>query len=277
MIKSIKANKCFDINSGRLNYLGGITRDTNIQHLNSLFEKGIEFSPGNNIIIGANGAGKTTLLNLIRYVTFCKESFIPELDITDLSTKFEPEYNKYIYENINVKADYDMPIYNLFQMSAESNVDENMAFKDTNAAMQFMDLKSKSRGQNIMGDISQLLHMMFDTCDYQLVSDLVSKYVTDAKKYGIFSDIVDNFDNYYKKNNESDSNVTILMDEPDQGLDIDNLEQVMGLLSYNKPDTQLITVVHNPILIYKLSKLSYVNIIEMTDGYLDKIKKFVEN
>ena len=29
--------------------------------------------------------------------------------------------------------------------------------------------------------------------------------------------------------------------------------------------TQLICVIHNPILIYKLSKLEYINFIELTD------------
>ena len=36
-------------------------------------------------------------------------------------------------------------------------------------------------------------------------------------------------------------------------------------------------VIHNPILIYKLSKCSHVNIIEMTDGYVEDVVKFVEN
>ena len=31
-------------------------------------------------------------------------------------------------------------------------------------------------------------------------------------------------------------------------------------------------VIHNPILIYKLSKLKHINIIELTDGYLEEIK-----
>ena len=37
--------------------------------------------------------------------------------------------------------------------------------------------------------------------------------------------------------------------------------------------TQLICVIHNPILIYKLSKLDYINFIELTEGYLNEIKE----
>ena len=36
--------------------------------------------------------------------------------------------------------------------------------------------------------------------------------------------------------------------------------------------TQLICAIHNPILIYKLSKLEHINFIEMTAGYLKEIK-----
>ena len=41
--------------------------------------------------------------------------------------------------------------------------------------------------------------------------------------------------------------------------------------------TQLICVIHNPILIYKLSQLDYINFIEMTNGYLDDIKSVFKN
>ena len=47
-------------------------------------------------------------------------------------------------------------------------------------------------------------------------------------------------------------------------------------LGNDKPQTQLIAVIHNPVLIYKLSKLDYVNIIEMSKDYLNKVKQFIE-
>lgn len=43
----------------------------------------------------------------------------------------------------------------------------------------------------------------------------------------------------------------------------------------HKPQTQIIAVIHNPALIYKLSKLDCVNFIEMTKGYLKKITGFM--
>ena len=49
-----------------------------------------------------------------------------------------------------------------------------------------------------------------------------------------------------------------------------------GILSHNHPQIQLIAVVHNIALIKKLSKLNYVNIIEMSENYLDKITNFIK-
>lgn len=67
------------------------------------------------------------------------------------------------------------------------------------------------------------------------------------------------------------------IDEPDKNLDISNIEELYGVLSYQKEMTQLICVIHNPILIYKLSKLDYINFIELTNGYLDSIKNIFNN
>lgn len=84
---------------------------------------------------------------------------------------------------------------------------------------------------------------------------------------------------YYKDNHvvlmEKDFEYTILMDEPDRNLDVDNIMDLYNVLSFHKPQTQIIAVIHNPALIYKLSKLDCVNFIEMTKGYLKKITGFM--
>ena len=66
---------------------------------------------------------------------------------------------------------------------------------------------------------------------------------------------------------------TILMDEPDRNLSLDNIGQIKSILSYHKPHTQIIAVVHNPLLIYALAKEDGVNFIEMSKGYIKKVKK----
>ena len=67
------------------------------------------------------------------------------------------------------------------------------------------------------------------------------------------------------------------MDEPDRNLDINRIKEVYNILSQEKENTQIIAVVHNPVLIYRLSKSKNVNIIEMTEGYVEDVVKFVEN
>lgn len=52
---------------------------------------------------------------------------------------------------------------------------------------------------------------------------------------------------------------------------------ILEMLLMLKPQTQIIAIVHNPVLIYKLSKLDCVNFIEMTEGYLNKTCTFVSN
>lgn len=61
----------------------------------------------------------------------------------------------------------------------------------------------------------------------------------------------------------------------DRNLDINNIMDLYKVLSFHKPQTQIIAVIHNPALIYKLSKLDCVNFIEMTKGYLKKITGFM--
>ena len=69
---------------------------------------------------------------------------------------------------------------------------------------------------------------------------------------------------------------TILMDEPDRNLSIYNISQIKEILSIHKPNTQVIVVIHNPLLIYSLSKKSNINWIELTEGYIDKVKEEVK-
>ena len=54
------------------------------------------------------------------------------------------------------------------------------------------------------------------------------------------------------------------------------IEDLYNTLAHKKEHTQIIAVIHNPILIYKLSKIKDINIIQMKRGYLNKIKELIE-
>lgn len=120
---------------------------------------------------------------------------------------------------------------------------------------------------------------MFGQKDYTFpIQDLVG-YKKKSNAFWIKR--IDNLLKYYKRNRitltESSFEYTVLMDEPDRNLDIDNIMQIYNVLSFHKPQTQIIAIIHNPALIYKLSKLDCVNFIEMTEGYLSKTCTFVYN
>ena len=144
-------------------------------------------------------------------------------------------------------------------------------------------MNEESNGQNVKGDLAMLFHYMWER---QSECYPAIKYIKDLdneesyRNKGTLSETTSTevLEMFRKSTVVSDPiTYTILMDEPDQGLDINNLKDIYGVLSCDKESTQLIAVVHNPILVYKLSKLPYVNIIEMSPNYLEIVKDFVNN
>ena len=67
----------------------------------------------------------------------------------------------------------------------------------------------------------------------------------------------------------------MLMDEPDRNLDLNNIKQLLNIFSYKRDDTQIIATIHNPLLIYKLK--DKVNIIDLTENYLNEIINFIKS
>lgn len=137
----------------------------------------------------------------------------------------------------------------------------------------------RSYGEKMVLSLESLFNLMFGQKDYVFpIRDLV-EYKKKSNTFWIKR--IDNLLKYYKRNRitltKNDFEYTVLMDEPDRNLDIDNIIQIYNVLSFHKPQTQIIAIVHNPVLIYKLSKLDCVNFIEMTEGYLNKICTFVSN
>ena len=67
------------------------------------------------------------------------------------------------------------------------------------------------------------------------------------------------------------------MDEPDRNLSLKNIQNIKSILSFHKQNIQVIAVIHNPLLIYSLSKNKDINFIEMSKGYIKKVKNEIEN
>lgn len=240
-----------------------------IRYINSLdnFKNGTEyiFKPGVNIIVGENGCGKTTLMNLIKaYLLvdyeWCDKG-IYNCNINYLFRDFESPSS--VFDGVDVFADYTFNTFRLSHKGEKRGDLENIRDISIN-----LEQSSSSTGESVLVAISALFNYMFDK-DTKLTFDYHQQVFKDY-----YSSYIDYVDNHTVKEYKE---ITILMDEPDRNLSLDNLKQIEDILSFHKENTQIISVIHNPLLIYALSKNSGINFIEMTKGYINKIKKQVDN
>ena len=67
------------------------------------------------------------------------------------------------------------------------------------------------------------------------------------------------------------------MDEPDRNLSLKSLKEIKSVLSFHKEKTQIIAIIHNPLLICALQKYEHINWIEMTDNYIHNISTTIRN
>lgn len=222
-----------------------------------------EFNPGVNIIVGENGSGKTTLMNLIRkyLVVDYTECFRGEYNC-NINALFRTFENKAMLDGVDVYADYAK---NTFRLSHADEKAHNDALKTFEEFDSFFDQKESSTGEGVLVAINYLFGYIFGkkaklTFDYSLFKEVYPLYVDYVEKHRV----------------ECADEWTILMDEPDRNLDIENIGHIKAVLDFHKPHTQIIAVVHNPLLICALSKNPEVNFIEMTRGYVKNIRKMVK-
>ena len=240
------------------------------------FENGREFifKPGVNVIIGKNGSGKSTLLNIISMYALCEKSMCSEIPIEALD--FPPIFDDddKVLDGIDISSDYAGKVFRLLP-SAEMNRDS--VLKNISNLDLYVNNIRRSYGEKVVLSLESLFNLMFGQKDYTFpIQDLV-EYKKKSNAFWIKR--IDNLLKYYERNRitltESSFEYTVLMDEPDRNLDIDNIMQIYNVLSFHKPQTQIIAIAHNPALIYKLSKLDCVNFIEMTEGYLKDVVNFI--
>lgn len=240
------------------------------------FSNGTEytFAPGVNVIIGTNGCGKSTLLNLIAKYMFCERTMASEypLDALSMPKIFSKEGE--VHDGIDIHADY---LGKVFRMMLPSEMDNEDKLRNMVNFTAFVSGLDCSTGEKGLVSINSLFKSMFEQKDYAFP---IAEMQRRSKGYNDFwKHNIDSLLNYYKKNrikiSKEDFEYTVLMDEPDRNLDIQNIMQVYDVLSFHKPQTQIIAVIHNPALIYKLSKLDCVNFVEMTKGYLNEVVNFI--
>lgn len=236
------------------------------------FKNGTEyvFKPGVNVIVGENGCGKTTLLNLIKaYLLVDYEECslgMYNCNINNLLTgSLLDKEKRGIFDGIDVYADYKK---NTFRLSHAGEKARNQAMTDFRDFGTFMDQNTASTGEGVLVAIGSLFNYMFSK-DAKLSFDYEQPKITE--NYHAYCE--------YVKNHrvETADEYTIIMDEPDRNLSLDNIEDVKNILSFHKEQTQIISVIHNPLLIYALSDNKEANFIEMTNGYIKKIRKQINS
>ena len=221
--------------------------------------KTFEFKPGVNVIVGENGCGKTTLMKLIQAYMLVGQQQCEEKNITKL---WSFRLDEGMLDGVDVYADYKTNVFRLAHPDEYKGENGIGLQSFENFGSMGMMLNS-STGQGVTIALDSLFRLMFSKG-----AELGFPQISDWRK--------ENYGDYLKyveeHRVECENEFTILMDEPDRNLDINNIEQIKSILSFHKPNTQLIAVVHNPLLILTLSKNPEVNIIEMTKGYVKRVE-----
>ena len=231
-----------------------------------------DFINGVNIIIGKNGSGKTTLLKNIASYLLCNDTYyskLPNFSIFGEALRLDNLFNDTtLKDGMKINCDYAGVVYNYIPCHSQPNP------TDINILSNFIECGDKSTGEKIKYEIYSLFELAFSNKDIQFPIKEIITQRDNSNDY--WKERFTNLLKYYKSNSfiatPDDFAYTFLIDEPDRNLDISNIDELYKVLSYQKEMTQLICVIHNPILIYKLSKLEHINFIELTEGYLKEIK-----
>lgn len=230
------------------------------------FKNGKEFifKEGVNVIVGENGSGKSTLINLIKFYLLVAEQDCNSSKIQNLYKHFNTDdsYTDFC-SGVEVFADYEKNTFRLCHNDEKSN---DFILENYHNAGSYFIQQHLSTGEGMMENLEALFDFVF------------GGKTSTTFNYNQFKDTKYNeYYNYVKNHTVKSNEYTFLLDELDRNLSLNNISQIKGILSFHKPDTQLIVVIHNPLLIYTLSDDKNINFIEMSDNYINSIKKEIEN
>ena len=222
------------------------------------------FKPGINIIVGKNASGKSTLLKLIARHFHCEQggiSYLTNQSIHELfGFKEKKKYKGY-------KITHDGQPVGYYSPDKEIGV-HGSAFDDDfmHEGIESLFTRDFSQGQKTIRNISNITKKLSTTNEIKcsMNKDSVNDYW------------VKKIDNAYELLNRGKtlklSKKTILLDEPERSLDLENELAFFSILEKIKDKYQIIIATHSPYAFF----ISDAHYIEITRGYRNSIKKQIK-
>lgn len=245
------------------------------------FRNGVEYNikPGINIIIGPNGSGKSTLIRMLSMFFWCstgmESSYEKGLGLNDSDRMFNRDES--LRDGIVINHDYTTKVF-ILKPYKDMRQDEDLSSLENSSLM--FHSKSSSVGEGTSLSLQSLFNLMFkEGQTYNFVTKKLRERIDHVNDY--WGERYKKFLRYYKENriipDPSEREITVLMDEPDRNLDIFRIDNLYKVLSFHKPQTQIIATIHNPLLIYKLSGVEDINFIELEENYLGRVKRVLKD
>ncbi|MBP5455600.1 MAG: AAA family ATPase [Paludibacteraceae bacterium] len=223
----------------------------------------IEFTKGLNVIVGPNGCGKTTA------ITIMKTFMLVDMDGTCSSDRCH-EICKFFHRSWYYSAKSDFEVYSDYTNKAFYMPNGLEIFRGAMSGGNTLTL-AKAKSRHSQGESTDIVvHNMLD------FARNLKGHFDFQNAYGQWLTFREN--HYIDEQRVPDEGITtVLIDEPDAHLDVFKVKSLSDVLTKGGEGLQIITAIHNPLLICELARHKDVNFIEMKPGYVQKVHKAVKN